>query len=81
MKIKDAVGEAKTQGRVLLPADQQIGYKARYLRLLEQGLAANSATTRTGPEKAGPPAAKPCQEPARPLAATSGRRVGAYVRF
>jgi transposase len=43
VEIKDAVAAAKAQGQVLLPADQQLGYEARYLRVLEQGLATNPA--------------------------------------
>ena len=43
VEIKDAVATAKAQGQVLLPADQQLAYEARSLRLLEQGLAVNPA--------------------------------------
>jgi transposase len=43
VEIKAAVAAAKAQGRVLLPADQQLGYEVRYRHLIEQGLAANPA--------------------------------------
>ena len=55
VEIKHATEEAKTQGQVLLPADQQTAYAARYRRLLEQGLADNSspAPPAPGPKKRG----------------------------
>ena len=43
VEIKHAVEEAKSQGRLLLSEDQQMTYEARYLCLIEQGLAANSS--------------------------------------
>jgi len=51
VEIKDAVAAAKAQGQLLLPADQQLGYEARYLRLLEQGLAANPAPSPSEPRQ------------------------------
>lgn len=43
VEIKNAVAAAKTQGQLLLPVDEQLGYEVRYLRLLEQGRAVNPA--------------------------------------
>jgi transposase len=43
VEIKDAVAAARAQGQVLLPTNQQLEYEARYLHVLEQGLAANPA--------------------------------------
>lgn len=43
VEIKHAVEDAKAHGQVLLPADQQSAYEARYRRLLAQGLADNAA--------------------------------------
>lgn len=43
VEIKDAIAAAKTHGQLLLPAEQQRGYEARYLRLLERGLVDNPA--------------------------------------
>jgi transposase len=51
LEIKDAVVAAKTQGQVLLPSDQESGYKVNYLRLIEQGLAANPALPPPEPDQ------------------------------
>jgi transposase len=65
VEIKHAVEDAKAQGQVLLAADQQAAYEARYRRVLAQGLADNLAPT--PPEPAPKQRGRKKQSPAKNL--------------